>query len=69
MKSGRNRSRKTRKRKKFVPPPKMKGGTNNKRLSTMTKCLLIAFGVLVFIVLLMLSTVLSNMGVSKEHVP
>ncbi len=35
----------------------------------MTKCLLIAFGVLVFIVLLMLSTVLSNIGVSKEHVP
>ncbi|MDN3707960.1 hypothetical protein BEI02_05300 [Elizabethkingia sp. HvH-WGS333] len=67
MKSRTNRSRKTRKRKKFVPPPKRKGGTNNRPLSKKMKYGLIALGVVLFIALLILSVVISNLGISKGH--
>lgn len=67
MKSKTDRSRKKRKRKKFVPPPKRKGGTNNKPLSKKMKHGLIALGVVLFIALLILSLVISNLGISKGH--
>ncbi|MBU7571009.1 MAG: hypothetical protein KAF41_10225 [Flavobacterium sp.] len=67
MKPKRTKSRKTRKRKKFVPPPKRTGGTNGKPLSKTMKYLLIAIGIILFIALLILSVVLSNMGIRRPH--
>lgn len=67
MTSRTNRSRKTRKRKKIVPPPKRKGGTNNRPLSKRMKYGLIALGIVLFIALLILSVVISNLGISKGH--
>lgn len=67
MKSRANRSEKIKNGKKFVPPTKNKGGTNNSPLSKMMKYGLIAIGVILFMALLILSVVLSNLDISKGH--
>ncbi|PZP42873.1 MAG: hypothetical protein DI598_16415 [Pseudopedobacter saltans] len=68
MTSRNNKMKKTRKKKKFVPLQKNRGGTKNtKGSSRILMWSLIALGVIVFIALFILSVILSGINISKGH--